>query len=344
MNRRVLDFAAPVLFLFAFCAACRADKRVLVFGIDGAGGSYTRTADTPHLDALAAQGAVRYDWLNEAALIPNPPERFGGSGVNWASASTGASAASHGVVDNSFVENNFERIPHWFKYVKEHDPTHFTASIVNWGPINEHIVPDAYTDLEIEFNDQERDIEDGLVRDEVVKLLSSGDPDAIFVHFDQVDAAGHGFSWGSPEYFASIQTVDGLIGDIMAALNGRSGVRDGGEDWLVMVAADHGGEQGSFVHVASQGPINWEVPFIISGASVPDGAALERGTLRDIAPTALWHLGIDPLPTTMEGHVVGILNVPEPDTLWLTCVAHIAALVVTRYQVNNKRPLIGSRS
>jgi hypothetical protein len=89
--------------------------------------------------------------------------------------------------------------------------------------------------------------------------------------------------------------------------------------------ADHGGVPGSFIHVASQGPSNWEVPFIISGPNVSDGALLEQGTLRDIATTALWHLGIDPSATTVEGNVVGI-TVPEPSAIVLTDLALMALL------------------
>ena len=34
--------------------------------------------------------------------------------------------------------------------------------------------------------------QDALVRDSTIDLVSRGDPDSIFLHFDQVDAAGHG--------------------------------------------------------------------------------------------------------------------------------------------------------
>ena len=312
MNRRLHYFVSMGLVLLACGVALGGENRVLLVGIDGAGGRYTQAADTPNLDSLAAAGAARFDFLNEAALLADPPEPYGSSGVNWSTVNTGASAASHGVHDNFFDDNSLANFPHWFKYVKEHDPTLFTASIVNWAPINELLVPDEYADLKVQFSGQPAAIEDMLVRDEVVKLLDTGDPAAVFVHFDQVDQTGHAFAWGSPEYYAAIETVDGLIGDMMAALNARPGVVSGFEDWLVLVVADHGGEDGAFFHGASQGPSDWEVPFILSGPSVPDGATFGPGTLRDVAPTALWHLGIDPSTTNMEGHVVGVSVVPEP--------------------------------
>ncbi|GEM_PF-1857104 len=288
------------IFVSAAINSASADKRVLMIGIDGAGGSYTQNANTPNLDALIAAGAGRYDFLNEGALVANPPESYGASGVNWSTILTGASAASHQVPDNGFGGNNLTNVPSFFHYLEQSYPSLFTASIVNWTPINTFIVDNQDVDLEV------GDLTDAGVKNEAVSLLTTGDPDAIFLHFDQVDGAGHSFSWGSSQYIAAIQTVDGLIGEIMSALNARPGVISGNEDWLVLVSADHGGAAGSFSHFASQGTSNWHVPFIVSGPSVPDGLSLPQGTLRDLATTALWHLGVDPFGTTVEGKVVGI--------------------------------------
>jgi hypothetical protein len=291
-------------------ASAQTDKRVLMIGIDGAGGRYLPLAETPHLDALLAAGTGRLDFLNEGALVPNPPEPFGASGVNWSTIVTGASAATHGVTDNSFAGSNLARVPHWFTYLKQHDPTLFTASIVNWAPINDQLLPDQDADLELEFSGLPLDVEDALVRDATVDLLTTGDPSAIFLHFDQVDGAGHAHSWGSPNHLAAITTVDTLIGDIIEALHTRPGVIGGTEDWLVLVTADHGAEPGSTGHFASQGLSNWEVPLIVSGPSVTPAAPLPQGSLRDLAATALWHMGIDPFPTAVEGQIVGIPILP----------------------------------
>jgi hypothetical protein len=145
----------------------------------------------------------------------------------------------------------------------------------------------------------------------VTNLLFSGDPHAVFVHFDQVDAAGHSFGWGSPQYDAAINNVDTLVGGpggLIPALSARPGVASGTENWLVIITSDHGG-QGTG-HDASQGLINWEVPFVVSGPSVPDGVSLPQGTLRDVVPTALWHMGIDPFALTLDGTVRGLTVSP----------------------------------
>ncbi|TWT87611.1 phosphoglyceromutase [Pseudobythopirellula maris] len=298
-------FAQCLLFVSAQYAAAEPSKHVLIIGVDGAGGQYVEPAATPAIDALAAAGAVRYDFYNEGALTPDPPEGYGASGVNWSTIVTGASAEHHGVIDNSFAGAHFDQYPHFFQRVKGHDPNLFTASISHWAPINTEITPDEHTDFELEPTS------DAAVRSAAVSLMQNGDPDAVFLHFDEVDGAGHGYGWGGPQHTAAIEMADSLIGDVIAAMNARPGVVAGEEDWLVIVTADHGAAPGSTGHFASQGLPNWEVPFVVSGPSVAPGAPMQRGSLRDVASTALWHLGIDPFLAEMDGAVRGLV-VPPP--------------------------------
>ncbi|WP_146587951.1 alkaline phosphatase family protein [Posidoniimonas polymericola] len=290
----------------------QASNRVLVIGIDGAGGQYVTQASTPTLDALAAAGVARYDFLNEGALVESPPDGYGASGVNWSTILTGASAAHHGVSDNSFAGQNFDQFPHFFQHAKQHDSSLTTVSLANWTPINTHIAPDQYTDIEVGYDLGTVEQQDQAVADDAADLLGFTDPDALFLHFDQVDHAGHAYSWGSPQHLLAIESVDSLVGAVVDAVNARPGVLSGAEDWLILVTADHGAAPGAFGHYASQGEPNWEVPFFASGPSVAPGTSLQQGTLRDVAATALWHLGVDPFAAGLDGAVRG-LEVPAPN-------------------------------
>ncbi|MEO1496221.1 MAG: alkaline phosphatase family protein [Planctomycetota bacterium] len=323
MTRSVCFALACALFVLASAAAASAQpqKKVLMIGIDGAGGQYVEAANTPSLDALASAGTVRYDAYNEGGLTPNAPSGYGASGVNWSTFVTGASAANHNVVDNSFGGSDFENNPHFFQFVKQADSTLSTISLANWTPINTFITPDEFADVEIGYDVGSASFQDNLLTNDAVSFLTTGrrsgdfvstpiDPDVMFLHFDQVDSAGHAFSWGSPQHTAAIELVDSHVGSIMGALSTRPGVVSGDEDWLVLVSGDHGATPGSFSHFASQGPDNWEMPFIVSGPSVATGAAMQRPTLRDLAPTALWHLGIDPFLAGMDGTVRGLTVTP----------------------------------
>lgn len=311
---RPQNVSARFLMLIGAALAAGADaaasNRVLVIGIDGAGGRYVQAASTPRLDALAAAGTARYDFYNEGGLVANPPGPYGASGVNWSTILTGASAAHHGVADNSFAGSRFDQYPHFFQHAKTADPSLVTVSLANWTPINTFITPDPFADVEIGYDVGSLAQQDVALTADAVSVLTTGDPDALFLHFDQVDGAGHSFSWGSPQHTAAIEAVDGLVGQVLDALAGRPGVTSGAEDWLVLVTADHGATPGAFGHDATQGPANWEVPFIASGASVVPGAPLQRGTLRDVAATALWHLGVDPFLAGLDGTVRGLTVTP----------------------------------
>jgi len=294
------------VWLTACCAIAQPEKKALLIGIDGAGGRYVQEADTPEMDALAAAGVARYDFLNEGALYDNPPEGFGASGVNWSTFVTGAAAENHGVVDNSFGGSRFDEHPHFFKHVKDADPTAYTASLANWTPINTFILDDRWADLEVGYDSGSVAQQDAAVKSDAVGLIRFADPDAVFLHFDQVDSAGHSFSWGSQQHLAAINTVDGLVGEVIDAIQGRPGVASGDEDWLVLISSDHGATRGSFGHVASQGEPNWEVPYLAWGPSVQTDEPLGQGSLRDLASTALWHLGVDPFLAGLDGTIRGL--------------------------------------
>ena len=110
-----LNSSDPFFWSWIVCCAlalgttASADNRVLVIGIDGAGGGFLNAANTPNIDALVANGAARFDYLNEGGMVPNPPSGYGVSGPNWSTILTGASVAHHGVVDNTFSGSRYSR-------------------------------------------------------------------------------------------------------------------------------------------------------------------------------------------------------------------------------------------
>src|SRR4029434_7558238 len=70
-----------------------------------------------------------------------------------------------------------------------------------------------------------------------IEVIREKKPTFMFVHFDDVDHAGHDRGWKTPEYFAAIEQVDQLIGELLAALT-AAGIR---ERTVVFMTADHGG-------------------------------------------------------------------------------------------------------
>jgi arylsulfatase A-like enzyme len=126
----------------------------------------------------------------------------------------------------------------------------------------------------------------GLMRDSRVgnKTLAMLDqyytkPFFFFVHFAEVDHAGHKFGEWSKQYDAAIVSGDKQLGRIMDKLE-ELGVS---EKTLIYVTADHGFDVGAKMH--------HHAPYVFLATN--DQTVVRGGTRADIAPTILARLGVD---------------------------------------------------
>jgi 2,3-bisphosphoglycerate-independent phosphoglycerate mutase len=142
------------------------------------------------------------------------------------------------------------------------------------------------------------------VADAVIKAIANNTFDVMVVNFANADMVGH--SGKIPPTITAVETVDGCLGQIYAALSQGGGA--------MIVTADHGNAE-QMIDPATGGPQTAHttnpVPFIVVAEHAvtpgqfkgdtrrftlrPDGA------LQDIAPTMLGILGI-PQPKEMTGH------------------------------------------
>lgn len=200
-------------------------KKVIMIGIDGTRPDALLTANTPALDDLIANGIYSPDALNDDITI---------SGPGWSAILCGVWSDKHMVTGNNFTSNNYASYPHIFKLINDHDPTLHTVSICNWNPINDNITLN-HADYKLNVSS---DLE---VATQASSYLSLNDPDILFLHFDDVDHAGHsyGFSPTIAEYIAAIEGVDAHVETVMQAIEQRPTYAN--EDWLVLVTTDHGG-------------------------------------------------------------------------------------------------------
>ena len=219
MKSIILGVVFSLFGLYSF-----SQNKVLFIGIDGCRGDALLQASTPNLQGLMDNGTWTIDGLNI------PPTW---SGTGWSSMLTGVWPAKHNVTNNSFTDPNFINYPHFFNHIENSNSALQTESIVHWGPINSEILDLA-------------DYEEIVGTDEEVKIagidrLLNNDPDVLFLHFDDVDHAGHnnGFSPAVQPYLEAIETVDQQIGEVLTALVNRPTYAS--ENWLVLVSTDHGG-------------------------------------------------------------------------------------------------------
>ena len=247
-------------------------SRVLVIGIDGVRSDALTEASTPNIDALISAGVYSPDALNDDITI---------SGPGWSDILCGVRSDKHLVVDNSFSGSNYVDYPSLFQRIESTYTTVSTVSICHWAPINDYIVG---TDADV-IENVGSDLE---VQNSAVNQLENNDPHAMFIHFDDVDYAGHGYGFSPdvPQYISSIEVADTQVGVVLEALYSRPNYAQ--EDWLVIVTHDHGGVGYSHGGTSIE---HRNVSFIASGPSVP--TQLVEKTILDITPPPVNCLGGD---------------------------------------------------
>jgi predicted AlkP superfamily pyrophosphatase or phosphodiesterase len=116
--------------------------------------------------------------------------------------------------------------------------------------------------------------------------------DLMFVHFPDVDLAGHAKGWMSADYLAKIKVADAAVGRVLATLPPET---------TVILSADHGGHD--MMH-GSTAATDTTIPWIIAGPNVKAGAVLtSKVSTMDTAATVVKLLGLN-APGDAQGVVV----------------------------------------
>ncbi len=240
-------------------------KKTLLIGIDGCRPDALQTANTPNLDRLIANGIYSPDALNDDITY---------SGPGWSAIVCGVWSNKHLVTNNFFLTQDYDSYPSIIKRIEDYNPSLTTASICHWNPINDFMIQ-GFADYKANLStDQD-------VSNDAVNYLTNNDPDFMFLHFDDVDAAGHsnGFSSTVSSYISAIEGVDANLGPVLDAIENRPNYAN--EDWLILVTTDHGGLGLSHGGTTIQ---EEKVFVIVSGNSV-DTQLLVRDSTVTVNPT-----------------------------------------------------------
>lgn len=252
-------------------------KHVVVAGIDGMG-IFNQKTDTPNLDRIFADGAVTYEARSLAPTI---------SAQNWGAMIVGANPEVHGM-NNSSVERlpyNNPLLPSVFARIRANMPDAKMACMACWSAIVKGMVePDLDMDRVIK--------EDEPLTEAIESYVKEEKPNLLFIAFNDVDSAGHGFGYGTVDYLAEITETDTLVGRVYDACQ-EAGMLD---DTLFLVITDHGG-----IRVGHGGYTPQEYQIFL-GAS---GKYVEKGTIgtaatKDLAAIILYALGVE-VPSYQPG-------------------------------------------
>jgi len=274
--------------LAGFAAACGRPApapKVLILGLDGVRPDQLAAAATPTLDSLAAHGA-----FSDAAATRAPTV----SGPGWSSMLIGVWADKHGVLNNDFTTNAYARYPDLLTRIEDRRPDLATLAVVDWPPLG---TPAAGGPLIGDRVDRKLTVNgdslgyhaaDSVTAVLAADALATGDVDAAFVYFGDVDEVGHARGTLAPEYTAAIELVDRQVGEVLAGLRRRPTFAD--EDWLVLVSTDHG-RRDDGGH-GGDSDAERTIFLIMSGPSVRARTYDTPPAIVDVAVSALAHLGI----------------------------------------------------
>jgi predicted AlkP superfamily pyrophosphatase or phosphodiesterase len=215
---------------------------------------------------------------------------------------TGVDRFKHRVRDNSFAETDFKKYPNVLSRYKKANPKGFAASVAHWEGIAKIVTP-----MDADHATTHKTAAE--TAKVACKILAEKEPDLVFVHFDDVDGAGHkfGFDPKEPKYVEAIAAADELVGSLLKSIQDRKTFAQ--EDWLILVSTDHGGKgKGHGQDI----PECRTIFLIVSGQAAARGVIEPAPTIMDITPTALTHLGIALDPDwQLDGKAVGLKDPPK---------------------------------
>ncbi len=246
--------------------------KVLFIGIDGC-----RT------DALLATHSSSLDSLMSHAYVNLHCDRgpYTVSAPGWSTLLHGVFPAKHGVTSNNFPTTNYSQYPDLFYYLRKSNPDFSLAEVSNWDNFllitsNENYAQYVSTDAQ--------------VKEKALYLLNSCTPDVLLLHFDNVDYTGHqsGFSPTNPNYINAIRETGNYISEIMGAVELRE--QNYGEQWLVFVVTDHGGNGTSH---GGQDALE-ETRFVFEIARLPNQTRIDVPVSNntDVMPTILKYMSV----------------------------------------------------
>jgi hypothetical protein len=256
-------------------------KYVVIISVDGMGPEGMETAETPTLDRLRARGA----YSGQAQTVPQSVTL-----ISHASMLTGMTPEKHGL-QSGLPYIGWPGLDGPSLCSVAHEAGFTTAMVFGKEKLNYLVLPNSVDEL---FGTNTHDPE---IKEQAVEMIEAGMPNVLFIHFPDVDRVGHAYGWISENQLFAINFVDGLIDEIVAALESGGYL----QNTLLIITADHGGH--GFRH-GDDCPEDRTIPWLAVGPGVPSGVTLSSPiNTFDTAATALYALGL-PIPENWDGRPV----------------------------------------
>jgi len=292
-------FAVSLLLCLKAAAASRAEH-VFIISIDGGKPAVIAESEAPTLKKIAAEGAVTWQASTIFPSITLP---------SHTSMLTGVGPDKHKILWNGYTPiKGFVKVPTVFSLLKAVDPKAVTAMFVGKVKFRHLWLKDSL-DL-FDFGGPqtlqpvagapalEKDKKPSqMVAQQAAAWIKEHKPRLAFIHFPDVDSAGHKSGWGSPEQKEAVKVTDQALWQVWQAVK-DAGIADSS---VMLISADHGG------HDKTHGlniPDDMLIPWVAWGKGVKKNFTITAPvTTYDTAATALWLLDV-PVPAEFDGKPV----------------------------------------
>lgn len=222
------DFEKPdVTYNNDSLAVSAGKKKVLYVILDGVRGTVLSTMKPTNIVKINKNATYTFSGLNDSTTTT--PTNAGG----WADMITGVPVTSHKVVSEDFAGQQFAQFPAIFTRLKQVNPNLKSVSLAASASFDANLAVDA----------SERSVfgTDAAVQAALKTKIASSAADLIVAQFHSADVAGSagGYNTANGNYTNAITTLDGYLGEAIAALKARSTYSE--ENWLVIIASNKGG-------------------------------------------------------------------------------------------------------
>lgn len=295
-----------------------APRKAVFIILDGIPADVVERVATPTLDAIAASGG--YARAHVGGTLGAPTQTPTISAPGYMSLITGTWANKHNVWGNSRQSPNYA---YWnlFRIVEAADSSKVTAIFSTWldnrtvlvgegrpGAGNfriDHAVDGLERDTVTFPHDTEsryiRAI-DERVTDSASAFIAQRGPDLTWVYLQHTDDVAHANGTGSAAFEAAVRDADARVGRIWAAVQQRAAL---GEEWMLVVTTDHGRDPLTGKGHGGQSERERTSWIATNRQPLTNRFARGEGTIVDIAPTILQHLGV-PVPAAVAKEFEGV--------------------------------------
>lgn len=247
------------------------DKKVVLILVDGMRPDAFESCGNPFVESLKKIGECR---MNAQTVMPSVTLPCHMSLFH------SAEPSRHGILSNTYVpqihyiEGLIDRIAHRGGKC---------AMFYNWEELRDLCRPGDTLDYSLFINEERAPGTDVRITDAAVHYIQNEKPDFVFLYLGETDEVGHGNGWMSEKYLETVNTAIDCVKRVYDIL---------GDDYSLILTADHGGHDRGH---GSDMPEDMTIPIICIGKDFKKGADVDGGSIKDIAPTIVDLMGIEPV-------------------------------------------------